>query len=289
MIINADDFGLSSAVNAAVAKARREGVLTSASLMVTGSASREAASIARDDPGLAVGLHLALTCAKSALPRELVPDLVDRDSRLASNPILASLNYYFRPKLRRQLKSEIEAQFAAFLELGLPLSHVDGHQHLHAHPAVLPTVVELTINYGARGIRVPYDPLWTNMRSDRSRPAYKLLVALANTYLAGVCRRALGQSGLAYCDVTIGGLMSGRMTDDYVVETLKSLNCRIAEVFFHPSDCAEGPHDPYGPNVGDLRALLSPRLKRFVAESGWQLTNYAGLEHPDRERTGERL
>ena len=289
LIINADDFGLSSAVNAAVVRARREGVLTSASLMVTGGAASEAVSIARDDPGLAVGLHLTLTCEKPALPREVAPDLVSRDSHMPPNPVLASLNYHFRPELRRQLRSEIEAQFEAFAQLGLPLSHVDGHQHLHAHPAVLPTVIELAAKYGARGIRLPCEPLWPNLRVDRSRPAYKLLVALAQAYLARVCRSALRESALARCDVTIGGLMSGQMTDDYVIETLKSLNCASAEVFFHPSNRADGPREPYGPNTGDLSALLSPKLKRFVSESNWEPTNYAGLKPPDREKTGDRL
>ena len=60
VVVNADDFGASPAVNAAVVRAHREGVLTTASLMVTGAAFDEAVQLARATPTLAVGLHLAL-------------------------------------------------------------------------------------------------------------------------------------------------------------------------------------------------------------------------------------
>ena len=57
LIINADDFGISNSVNRAVLKGWTDGILTSASLMVTGEAFAEAAEIARLNPALQVGLH----------------------------------------------------------------------------------------------------------------------------------------------------------------------------------------------------------------------------------------
>jgi chitin disaccharide deacetylase len=65
LIINADDFGYSSAVNRAVIQAHREGVLTSASLMVNERAAGEAVQLAHANPRLAVGLHLVLVLGRS--------------------------------------------------------------------------------------------------------------------------------------------------------------------------------------------------------------------------------
>src|SRR5437588_7983476 len=62
LIINADDFGRSAAINQAVIRAHREGVLTSASLMVNEPAFDEAVQLARENPKLGVGLHLTLLC-----------------------------------------------------------------------------------------------------------------------------------------------------------------------------------------------------------------------------------
>ncbi len=53
LIVNADDFGASEEVNEAIIRAYKEGVLTSASLMVTGDAFEQAVRLAKENPGLA--------------------------------------------------------------------------------------------------------------------------------------------------------------------------------------------------------------------------------------------
>ena len=60
LVVNADDLGLSTAVNEGIFRAHREGVVTSASLMVRQGAAPEAATEAAHHPELAVGLHLDL-------------------------------------------------------------------------------------------------------------------------------------------------------------------------------------------------------------------------------------
>jgi len=55
LIINADDFGLSEGVNRGILESHTRGVVTSASLMVTGDAVHEAVALARDHPKLGVG------------------------------------------------------------------------------------------------------------------------------------------------------------------------------------------------------------------------------------------
>jgi hypothetical protein len=73
LIVNADDFGLSSSVNEAVIRAHREGILTTASLMVNEAGFDEAVKLAKENPKLGVGLHLTLLMGHSALPPEKFP------------------------------------------------------------------------------------------------------------------------------------------------------------------------------------------------------------------------
>ena len=63
LIINADDFGRSRSINEAVVRAHREGVLTSASLMMNEGACDEAVALARENPRLGVGLHPSIVTA----------------------------------------------------------------------------------------------------------------------------------------------------------------------------------------------------------------------------------
>src|SRR5260221_13570355 len=62
LIVNADDFGMSESVNAAVLEAYDRGILTSCSLMAGEPAAADAGRAARARPGLAVGLHPTTVC-----------------------------------------------------------------------------------------------------------------------------------------------------------------------------------------------------------------------------------
>jgi hopanoid biosynthesis associated protein HpnK len=284
LITTADDFGTSSAVNEAVAEAHHARMLTSASLMVTGNAAHDAIALVREMPGLSVGLHLTLSCGLSRLPAHLIPHLVDQASNFPSSDVRAALRYYFNRQARRELRDEIEAQFETFAHFGLNLSHVDGHQHLHAHPAVLPIVIEFAEAYGATGIRLPQEDLLRNLRVDRSRLCYKAIVALGHAILARACRRKLKNSHLVYCNCTIGSMMSGRMSEDYVIGILSNLSANSVEVFFHPSKKDSG--NPFGPNTIDLKTLLSPRLKEFICSESIFLATYADLQRDSEDASG---
>lgn len=278
LILTADDFGVSDSVNTAVQKARKTGLLTNASLMVAGQFVREAISIARDDTELAVGLHLTLSHGAGILPYEQIPNAIKENGSFTGSPIVAGFKYFFDTRARRQLRSEIEAQFDRFACSGLLLSHVDGHQHLHAHPAVLPVVIEFAKKYGACGIRVPRDPFWINMRVDHARLHSKIFIALGHAYLSWVCDKNLYGSGLETCNTVIGAMMSGNMRSEYVMQILDLVHTPRIEVYFHPSTQLDSA-SPQGPNPGDLNTLLDPRLKQFIADRKYDLTSYANLHN----------
>ncbi|MGH9842971.1 MAG: ChbG/HpnK family deacetylase, partial [Blastocatellia bacterium] len=131
LIINGDDFGYSDAVNRAIIQAHREGVLTSASLMVNEHAARQAVELARANPNLAVGLHLVLVLGRAALPHSELPAITDVKGRFTDSSFRAGVQYYFSAAARREVRREMRAQFVRFAATELELSHVDGHTHLH--------------------------------------------------------------------------------------------------------------------------------------------------------------
>lgn len=93
LIVNADDFGLSESVNAAVQEAYDRGILTSCSLMVGESAAPAAVRAAREQPGLAVGLHVTALCGHAVLRPPAVRRLTDASGCLPSHPVWAGLRY----------------------------------------------------------------------------------------------------------------------------------------------------------------------------------------------------
>ncbi len=156
LIINADDFGYSPDVNAAVLRAHREGILTSASLMVAEEGWCEAVEIARQTPTLGVGLHVATTVDHALLDRRDIPHLVGPNGKFGVDPLRVGLKYMFSRSAQSELRREMEAQFDRFARTGLPCSHVDGHQHFHMLPFVWDILQELCDRYGVHRLRLPH-------------------------------------------------------------------------------------------------------------------------------------
>ncbi len=276
IIVTADDFGRSSAINAAIIQAHREGILTSASLMVAGDAWEEAVALAHATPTLAVGLHLVVSGGPTVLSPDRLPHLVDADGRFPDDPLRLGLRYAYSRAAQQELAEEIAAQFQRFTTTGLPLSHVDGHQHLHVHPVVFRLLLPLARRHGARGVRVPTDDLALALRHDRRGAGAKIGWALGLRLVSGWCRRRALRDGFVVADRVYGVFQSGRMTQDYVVKALRGTKASTAEFYFHPS--LEELGDALGPNPGDLATLLSPAVRQVILERGLRLTTYAGLK-----------
>src|SRR5579871_1440327 len=126
LIVNADDFGRSDSINEAVIRAHREGILTTASLMVNEPAAAAAVGLAKKNPSLGVGLHLALSHGVSALSHDKIPGMVNERGEYSNAPAATGFRYFAKSSLREQLRQEIRAQFERFRATGLPLDHVNG-------------------------------------------------------------------------------------------------------------------------------------------------------------------
>lgn len=277
VVVTADDFGASPAVNAAVVRAHRDGVLTSASLLVTGAAFDEAVQLARATPSLAVGLHLALADARPALPARELPHLAGADGRLARDPARAGLRLAASAAARYELAREIAAQFERFAATGLPLSHVDGHHHLHVHPAAFPAVAEHAARAGARAIRLPCEGLRALAEASPRRASLDAAVLGA---LGGAWRALALRRGLRFASRVHGVVRSGAMDAAYVATLIARLEPGVTEIFLHPSLEPATPDARRGPNAGDLAALVSPAVRAALLARGAALTTWNAPEAP---------
>lgn len=277
LIFNADDFGRSTEVNRAVIQAHCEGLLTSTSLMVTGEAAEEAVELARRHPSLAVGLHLVLADGRPASPPEKLPHLLDGRGLFPASPAAAGWHYFWSRAARAELAAEVQAQFELFAATGLRLSHVDGHCHLHMHPAIFPLVLPLAVRYGAGGIRVVRDEWRLGLAEGGPHFLTRVGWVLCFAGLARWCRGQLRRSPLVHADRVCGLLQTGGMGEGYVAKLLRTLDVPAAEIYFHPA--MGGENVPLGANAGDLQTLLSSHLAGIIKERDISLTSYLELSH----------
>lgn len=268
LIVNADDFGRAPAINEAVYRAHRDGILTTASLMVNEPATEEAVALARACPRLGVGLHLTLVCGRAAVPATDPPSLADAAGQLPSCPLQAGWRFYLRRDLRAALRREIAAQFAAFARTGLPLDHVNGHLHLHLHPAVLPLVLELGGRHGLRAVRLTRDPFWFNARLAGGAWAYRISHAIIFHLLSRAARPRLQRAGLRHTDRVWGLQLNGRMDEGYLLRLLPRLPAGDSELYAHPS---------LTEFRAEYEALVSPHVRAAVRAGGIELIRYQDL------------
>lgn len=262
LIITADDFGAAPAVNEAVERAHRLGVLSAASLMVSGEAIGDAVGRAKAMPSLRVGLHLVLVDGRPILPPGAVPDLVDSRGYFRSDMARAGAAMFFVPRVRAQLAAEIEAQFSAFTATGLPLDHVNGHKHFHLHPTVAGLIAKLARAHKVKGVRVPLEPRAVLARVDKPAPSH---LALLTRPFAMALRRRLKMEGIGTADWVFGLAWSGAMTCERLAGLIAHLPQGLSEIYMHP---ATGPYPGSAPGYlyrAELEALTDPRISGLIA------------------------
>ena len=280
LIVNGDDFGLSTQVNAGILHAHRSGILTSTSLMVTGPAWEDAVALAKATPSLSVGLHLTLVQGRAVLSPDLLPDLIDHEGNFSHNPTLAGLRYFFSRRARAQVRAECRAQLERFLATGLTLAHVDGHLHLHMHPAVHAILLDLAKEYGIAAMRLTREDLATSLALDAHHGLRKCWESLIFTRLSQVAEKKLRAGGIAFPHALFGLHQSGDLNERYLLKLLPRLREGVTELYCHPSflPCPEVQRwtPTYRRDV-ELEALTSPAVRTAVAAQGVTLISYRDL------------
>jgi len=143
LIINGDDFGHTRGINFGIIEAFRRGILRSTTVMTNRPAFSNAMELARENPGLGVGVHLVITSGKPL--GEGYKTIIRPDG------------CFYRPGEfekrvngfdRREIEAEFILQIEAVKNQGTAPSHLDSHHHAHMNPAVLPAALKLAERYG---------------------------------------------------------------------------------------------------------------------------------------------
>jgi len=270
LIVNGDDFGMSRGGNRAILRSHKEGILTSASLMITGNTARDAIQIARENPSLAVGLHLTLVRGKSSLKPSETLGLVDQRFQFDDSAIRAGLRYFFNRRLRQYLRQEMNTQIAEFRVTGIPMDHLNGHLNFHLHPTIFGLLKRYSRDWGIRAMRVTDDPLGLNLRMAGGRYLYRLSHALIFARLAARTRGPLERRRIAQTDRVFGLLQHGRITEKYLLKLLNSLTPGTYELYAHPDE---------DEHAHETEALCSPRVRELIQERRIELIRYSDLFH----------
>lgn len=152
LLINADDFGMCHAVNAAIVRTLTQGLVRSTTLMVPCPWALHAMQLLAEHPAIAFGVHLTAICDselykwRPLTSREKVPSLVDATGYFYTfermPEFLAQVNL-------AELEVEFRAQIEAVLAAGLKPTHLDWHAlRIDRRADISDVMIRLAREYG---------------------------------------------------------------------------------------------------------------------------------------------
>lgn len=245
LIVTADDAGIHPGMTEGAIRAHQQGIVTACSVVANGLAFDDAVRRLRDVPSLATGVHLTLVeerpLTELHFPRKYTSFV----------PL-----YLAGAIPLRKIEYELRAQIDRVVQSGLPVSHLNGHQHLHLLPGIFGIVSRL-----AEEFHVPYIRI-VDERGDRAPVARRLAIRA----LSRLGRRARSSSTN---DRTIGVAEAGHITG--VIPLLDSVE-GLTELVTHPGVNVGGYSWGYDWDA-ETRALCDPRLRPELEARGIELVS----------------
>lgn len=275
LIINADDFGIHPAVNEAVRKAVIEGILTSTSLMAGGDAFDEAVEMARSMPSLGIGIHLTLVGGiKPVLPPSEVPSLT-WDNGVFCHDYGKLIVRDLEGKISlSEVYAEWDAQIQKIMNTGLPVTHMDGHQHMHMWPHFYPIARDLAKKYHISCMRVPDEDVLFGMKDGHIiRWAAKNGLSL----LSRMHRPDLKKNHIRTNDHFFGMLYGGHLNPERFAKFILQTKSGITEIMCHPSADTRAMEDTFHwgyHGEDELAGLLADINRELIEKKQISLISY---------------
>lgn len=279
-ILNADDFGLSKALNRAVLEGFQGGLLKSASLTANGEAFDEAInSVIPACPDLGVGIHLNIIEGKALC--EDIDTLTDSNGNFNNSYVQLLLKAYnpketeFFPQLEREFRRQIETIMAK-----TPVTHIDSHVHVHSIPKIFNLVCRLAKEYGIKQVRTQFEKPYIipdlQKHLTLKYPINLIKVALLNFFTifneATIHKYEL-QTNDYIVGVTYTSMMDA-LTVAYGAMAVKYDNVTV-EALIHPCRYEDGTINNH---FDEFMLTKNKKLKDKIEKLGFEITNYVEKE-----------
>lgn len=255
LIINCADLGLCHAANVGVYAALREGIGTSASLIVPAPWARESASRFRGDD---VGVRLTLNAEHDRYrwgPITQAPSLLDGDGGFPRT-VSDVWDHADIDEVRRECRAQVERAVL----WGFDISHLDAHlDALLLRPEFFDVYLELAIDFGL--------PL-------------RLLSADAEPNVGFPVRQLASEEGALYADRFVA-LPAGESRRQAFGELVAGLEPGLTEITLHPAvDTPElrAVTTDWEERVSDYTLLVDDlAITQLIADAGVTLIGYRPL------------
>jgi chitin disaccharide deacetylase len=263
LVVNADDCGLTPALNRGIYTAIEEGIVTSVSLVANGTDFKNAVQFLRRHPHISVGWHINLT-AGEPLCGKAVPSLIGKDEGfLGKSRFIRRL--YRNCISAREVRNECLSQLHKIQDTGLAISHVDSHHDIHCTHHIAKILLPVIKSYGLKKLRFAGTKI--QILKERTRP-FTFFNHLCYRYGAALYATAydLASSHYYWGIELFHGKQKIQIIDDY----LHRMNAGIHLLVTHPGFndlSSRGTHAHRLEREQECQALCHPMIKELVKET----------------------
>jgi chitin disaccharide deacetylase len=258
LIVNCDDLGSSRSANVAVYEALRDGLATSATLMVPCPWARDAAAMYRGED---VGVHLTLNSEWDTYrlgPITHSPSLLDGDGGFPR-----TVEDVWDHADLDEVRKECRAQLERAIYWGFDVSHIDSHM-------------------GTMQLRPEFFDVYLELAVDFALPL-RMAGASAQRLVGFPYRRLAEDEGVVFPDHFVYTNVGSRRA---IEKALFDLAPGVTEVYLHPgidSDELRASHPDWPRRVEDHAFLTrDPSFRDLIDRAGVTLIGYRALRDLQR-------
>ncbi|HMM22083.1 MAG TPA: ChbG/HpnK family deacetylase [Selenomonadales bacterium] len=277
LIVNADDFGLHESINAGIVESHTAGCVTSTSIMAGGEAFEHAVELARRHPKLGVGVHLTLVGARP-VARGDIHTLLTGEGLFFPNYCQFVKKYVCGQIAKEHVEYELRCQMQRVVGKGIPITHIDSHQHLHVLPGMPEIIGRVAGEFKVHKLRIPAEPIGF-LGAGPFSPS-RILARSALTGCSLLARSFYTRQGFCAPQHFFGMLSGGAMVQPALMPILRNLPDGVSEIMVHPGKDAQilGRVFPWGYRwQEEMEALKSKEVLETIQKYGIQLINFGAI------------
>jgi predicted glycoside hydrolase/deacetylase ChbG (UPF0249 family) len=279
LIITADDYGMSPAVNQAINEGIECGLVTSTNVMVGMDYAEDAFLLRQKYPYVSVGIHWTLTAGKPVTRPEDIPSLVDSNGKF--------YNYRdFRKRYRNnnikedEIFIELKNQYDRFCKLCGKPDYWNTHQNVHVEFRLYRFFVKCAKALGINKMR-SHQRVYIKPKDGKlTVPMKWILLEPVKLLIINHWKRVSLRSGIVSPDGIVTFFNEEDKLDlDYVFSSLNNRNAGFAEYVIHPAVRIDSEY--FGSisedRIIEYKLFTSNDTKYLVNNKNFKLVNFKDI------------
>ncbi len=275
LIITADDYGMSVAVNRAIDAGIEAGLITSTNVMPNMPYFEEATRL-KGYEGISVGIHFVLSCGIPVSDASKIPSLVTSEGEFYK---YGEFRERYRKRLinEEDILTELNAQYEKYVKLLGQPAYWNTHQNVHVDFRIYRLFVNLACRLGICKMRSHQRIYVPGSAKSKTRSFVRKMIESVKSRMLNAWQRKAHKKGIASPEGLIVCLnKSDTNNPGYVFKSIRWKNKSVAEYVIHPATENDSPY--FGKiveqRIREYKMFTSASMKELLAESGVDLASY---------------